>query len=124
MLNMRQLLYSKNYSQSFIVYRKQGTWISGEFVHDDPVPTITMLGVILPASALELMQLPEGDRSTATMCFYSDQEIFTTHQAIGGEPAGTSDEIEWHGDKYRVLSVNPYGDFGFWKAYAVYMEGD
>jgi hypothetical protein len=83
-----------------------------------------MNGVIIPANEKEIMQVPEGDRSTAMMIFYADQEIFTTHTNDGLGYSGTSDEIEWRGDRYRVIKVNQRGDYGYYKAFGVYMEGD
>jgi hypothetical protein len=93
----------------------------GRFVETDPIPPIIISGVVVPASAKEIMQFPEGDRSTAMMCFYADQPIYVTR---GDPKGGTSDEIEWHGDRYKILNVNEYGDFGYYKAYGVYMESD
>ena len=66
-------------------------------------------------------QVPEGDRVTGALTFYSPAEICETR---GGEYSGTSDVIEWRGDRYRVAKVWPYADYGYWKAYAVRMDGD
>ncbi len=123
MLNLSSLLYEPAFSQQFTVYRRSGSWQAGVYVETET--PVTMTGVVLPANSKEIMQLPEGDRSTATMVFYSDQEIYTTRSADAGEGfgQGTSDQIVWRSDRYRVISVNQYGDYGYFKAYAVYMEG-
>jgi hypothetical protein len=121
MLNIGRLLSSPTFNQSFIVHRKQGSWVLGRFIESDPIPPIVMSGVVTPSSAKEIMQFPEGDRSTEMMNFYADQPIYTTRS---GESQGTSDEIEWHGNKYRILSVNNLSDYGYYKSYGVYMESD
>ena len=125
MLNMSRLLYNRKFNQSFIVHRKTGAWDHGHFLETNLVPDpITMIGVVLPASAMEIMQFPEGDRSTSMMVFYSPKEIFVTHVNDGQGNAGTSDEIYWNGNNYRIVNVNQYGDFGYFKAFGVMMEGE
>ena len=124
MLNMSRLLYNKKFSQSFSVCRKVGSWDHGEFSETCLIPAPNLSGVVLPASAMEIMQFPEGDRSTSMMVFYSPQEIFVTHVNDGQGNTGTSDEIYWNGDNYRIVNVNQYGDFGYYKAFGVMMEGE
>ena len=85
---------------------------------------IPFSGVVLPASAEEIMQLPEGDRSTSMMTFFSVQEMFVTHVDNGQGYAGTSDELEWRSERYRITNVNQYSDYGYFKAYGVLMEGE
>jgi hypothetical protein len=122
MLNLSRLLYSKEFNQTFIVHRRTGSWDHGRFVSTEV--SLTFSGVVVPASAREIMQFPEGDRSTSMMVFYSDKEMFVTRTDSGDRYPGTSDEIEWRGDRYRVVNVGQYGDYGYFVAYGVYMEGD
>lgn len=56
------------------------------------------------------------------MCFYSRKDIYVTHVSNEHSP-GTSDEIEWHGNRYKIIQVAPYKDYGFVKAFGVRMEG-
>ena len=122
MINVSRVLHSKNFAQpaGFSVYRKSGgSWISGRFVQTET--QITLQGVITPATAKELLQLPEGDRITGTMCIRSDEQIYTTRN---GDSPGTSDEIVWNNERYRISSVLPWSDFGYWKAFAVRMVSD
>ncbi|MDQ7094211.1 hypothetical protein REC12_11485 [Desulfosporosinus sp. PR] len=124
MLNMSRLLYNKRFSQSFLVCRKVGSWDHGKFVASCLIPAPILTGVVLPASAKEILQFPEGDRSTSMMVFYSEKEILVTHINDGQGNPGTSDEIYWNGNNYKILNVNQFGDFGFYKAYGVLMEGE
>lgn len=124
MLNMSKMLYNKRFSQPFTICRKIGDWDHGEFIETCLIPAINTIGTILPASRKEIMQFPEGDRSTSMMSFHSPVEIMTTHVDDGNGYEGTSDEIYWKGNNYKILGVDPYGDFGFYKAYGVLMEGE
>jgi hypothetical protein len=118
MINVSELITDPDFSQDFIIHRKLGSWVEGRFA--ETTTTITTIGVVAPASAKEIMQFPEGDRSSSMMVFFSNDEIMVTHNS--NEP-GTSDEIEWNDHLYRILSSNEYKDYGFYQAYGVYMEG-
>ena len=121
MINVSQVLNNPNLSQEFTVSRSSG----GEFTENgwvEGTPTqITMRGVVTVAAEKDLVQVPEGDRVRGAMVFYAPAELYITH---GGASKGTSDVITWRGESYRVASVKPYGDYGYWKAVAVRTEGD
>ncbi len=124
MIDLSEILYDPDLSQQFTVHRRQnGRWVDANWVEDEVILTFT--GVVVPANSKEIMQLPEGDRSTAVMVFYSDQEMYVTRSADPGEGfgQGTSDQVEWRQDRYRVVKTNQFGDYGYYAAYAVYMEG-
>jgi hypothetical protein len=123
MLDVSRVLYNPRFNQPFQIYRKNGAWDHGRFVESE-AQVIPFNGVVTPASAEEIMQLPEGDRSTSMMCFYSTQEIFVTHIDDGQGYAGTSDELLWRSHRYRITNVNQYDDYGYFKAYGVMMEGE
>lgn len=123
MINVSRVLASTNFNQEFTVYRKKGHWDKGKIIQTED--TLTLRGVVSVASPKQLQQIPEGDRVTGTMVFHSPSEIFTT-RASGTESTstyGTSDELEWQGKRYKVISVLPYVDYGYYKAFATYMEG-
>ena len=84
------------------------------------------MGVVVNEQKREIIQAPEGDKITGSMSFYSDKAMYTTHDYHYPDTnaSGTSDEIEWMGDRYRITAVNDYGDYGHFHASAVYMEGD
>ncbi|MFC8686321.1 hypothetical protein [Brevibacillus porteri] len=116
MLNVSEVITDPDFAQTFIVHRKSNEWIAGRPEETETI--ITMMGVITVADAKTLEQLPEGDRATGMMSFYATVSINTTNEE------GTSDQIEWCGDRYRVKKVFPYGDYGYWKAVAERMAGD
>jgi hypothetical protein len=117
MINVGRVVVSRNFAQQngFTVYRQIGDWIAGRWV-SSPEATIKMQGTVTVANSKDLVQVPEGDRTTGIMCFHSQQLIYETRDANGTEVGGTSDEIEWQGDRYRVLSIFPWSDFGYYKA--------
>ena len=119
MLNVAEILYDPDLNQDFTVYRKTGEWVAGRFVENES--SIVLTGIVVPASANEIRQQPEGDRITGMMKFYCEQQIHTTHVESA---AGTSDQIEWSGKRYRVINCMPYADYGYYVAFGVYMAGD
>jgi hypothetical protein len=84
---------------------------------------IPFFGSIQPATTRDLEQVPLGDRVTGAMKFISHREMFVTHTKGIGSPSGLSDTIEWRGDRYGITKVDPWGDFGFWKAIGVRQRG-
>lgn len=115
MINVGRIVNSRNFAQTsgFTVYRQTGSWERGRWVTSET--TTQMQGTVTAASSKDLIQVPEGDLIKGVMCFYSQQMIFETR------PEGTSDEIVWQGDRYRVFSVFPWSDFGYYKALGVRM---
>ena len=118
MINVGRIVNSRNFAQGkgFAVFRKTGSWEAGRFVQTET--KLNFSGTITPCNPKDLIQVPEGDRVTGIMCFHCEKQIYTTRTDI---KKGTSDEIEWQGERYRVSSVVPYVDFGYWKAFGVRM---
>lgn len=75
-----------------------------------------MTGVITVSDPNDLEQIPEGDRQKGAICVHTTLplEVTTT--------AGTSDEIEWRGNRYRAMQLFPYADYGYYKVIAVKMD--
>ncbi|NHN33540.1 hypothetical protein [Paenibacillus agricola] len=119
MINVGRITLSRNFAQpkGFTVFRITGETVGGRFT-PFPEAEIKMQGTITVASPKDLEQVPEGDRVTGSMCFYSTQQIHVTR------PEGISDEIVWQGERYRVSAVVPWQDFGYFKAFGVRMAGD
>lgn len=122
MINVGRIVNSKNFAQAFTVFRETGSWQNGRWISVET--PIQMSGVITAASPNDLNQVPEGDRVTGTMCFYSQQEIFETRANDPNVKDGTSDQILWNGYRYRVSSVMPWSDYGYYKAIAVRMVAE
>ena len=120
MINVSDILLDPDICQSFTVYRSSGKFGEGGWKENAP-QTLTLQGVVYPSTAKELQQVPEGDRVQGMMTFVSPSQMFATH--LSGEP-GTSDQPEWNGERYRVVQLLPYSDYGAYVAIAARMEGD
>jgi len=114
-----RILYSKRYIRTFIVNRKTGSWLNGRFIETES--SISLNGIVTTATSEDVNQVPEGDRVSEMLCFYSDKEMFVTHNEASFK--GTSDQISWRNNRYRVLSVQ-FHDLGYFKAIGAYMGGD
>ncbi|SFE43540.1 hypothetical protein SAMN04487969_102503 [Paenibacillus algorifonticola] len=118
MINVKNVVLSRNFAQpkGFIVHRQTGSWVRGTWQSVEEAP-ITLSGTIIVATADDLEQVPEGDRVKGAMAFYSPQQIYVTRET------GTSDQIDWRGERYRIYHVAPWEDFGYYKAIGVRMLG-
>lgn len=119
MINVGEIINDPDLCQSFTVSRSSGQFGAGGWMENAPT-SLTLLGVITPSTADELQQVPEGDRVTGAMTFYSTVILFETHD---DSQSGTSDILTWRGQKYRIVRVFPYEDYGYNKAVAVRMQG-
>ena len=115
MIDVSRVINNPKFAKNFTVYRKTGSFIAGQFI---PTETpITFYGVITPCNPKDLVQVPEGDRIVGLMCFHCTQQVYVTNAT------GTSDEIIWNNERYRISSTIPWGDFGYYKAFGVRMVG-
>lgn len=122
MINLTRILRSRRLNaQSFKVYRNSGEFREGGWVEIPSSPEyFPVTGIVLPSSDKELMQIPEGDKATAAMTFWSPVEIKTTRV---GDYEGTSDKLEWRGELFKVVSVGPYVDYWGYAAICQRIKG-
>lgn len=100
-------------SRPFSILRRYGAWSGGRFEIDGTkTETIAAKGCIQPAGEESLSQFPEGERREGRIVIYTTETIYLTE---GGE---VSDEVEWQGEKYKILSVSRWQEHGFNIAYA------
>lgn len=115
MINVGRVLNNPKFAQTFTVYRKSGGWSSIGRVTETET-AITMTGVITVASSTDLEMIPEGDRQSGTIAVHTQTPLQVTTSA------GTSDEIEWRGNRYRTMQMSPYADYGYYKVIAMKMD--
>jgi hypothetical protein len=120
MINVSEIITDPDLCQAFTVNRQSGQFGAGGWV-PGAVTVIPMTGIAYPATEKEIKQVPEGDRATEAFAFYSTQELFVTHN--DGVP-GTSDQIVYQGDTYRLYADKNWSAAGYWKAIGVRMAGD
>lgn len=109
---MEEIIEDPDLAQAYTIYRSTGAWVDGRWVEGTPV-RVPAKGTIVVAREKDLRQVPEGDRVGGMMVFYNKAEIFPTRITTNG---ATSDKIFWHNDWYKIVSVSPYGDYGFYSA--------
>lgn len=120
MIHLSEVVNDPDFAQAFTIQRSQGGAFGPGGWMDQSSP-IAAYGVIQPARAKDLKQIPEGDRVTGAISIIAQQEMFITHN---DPTAGLSDIVVWQGNNWRVMSCDPWVDFGFYKTIAVRMEGD
>lgn len=118
MINVAKAITDPRFSQKFKVFRKSGEWIRGRFEENEK--EISMIGVIAPSKPKEIEMIPEGDRVGEEITIHTTRKLYTTH-AIQDEESenefqGTSDEIEWQEERYKLYQVNDYSQYGYYSA--------
>lgn len=116
MVNVQDLIQDPDFAQPFTIYRKTGAWQDGAYTQSEQ--QLTAYGIIIAANAKDLLQVPEGDRVKGIMVFYSTEPLLVTNSA------GTSDQVVWRGERYRLFPTWPYVDYGYYKALGERMAGD
>lgn len=123
MIDLEELTFDEDFAQAFTILRSQGTWARGGW-QESARQQIPAVGIITPASAEDLLQVPEGDRVAGSMLVSTATRLYRSHSnGINDDNSGTSDLVVWHGDTYRVSGVWPWVDQGFWKAVFVRVKG-
>jgi hypothetical protein len=107
-------------SQKITILRRTGSWQYGTWVQSDQPETLTMRGIVTMASAKDLQQVPEGDRLTGSIKILTTERIFITD----GSGHDTTDMVFWRGARYRVVTVTPDIDYGFYRSIGTRLDGD
>lgn len=119
MIDVCELIDDPDFCQDFTVIRSTGSWVNGDFVVTTP-STLTMTGVIEPMNTRDMQQLPEGDRITGALNVYTTEPLYTTRlNQSTGNSGGLSDEVVWGGENYKIIQVQNFSDYGYFKAAAV-----
>lgn len=123
MINVSRVLVSPMFRQTFEVFRSTGHFDLGGWVEEpQSPPSFPVSGIAWPSSAREIQQVPEGDRVLGMHTFATAEQIYTTRIA-GATEAGTSDQIEWKGEKYRIIQCLPFSDYGYYLSVGARMQG-
>jgi hypothetical protein len=119
MIDVSDIVVDPDLAEAFTIYRTTGAFGEGGWIANEPT-VVPAKGVVTVVNEKELEMIPEGDRVKGAMNFYTTTPINVTSQA----GSNISDEIEWKGERYRVVSIAPWVSFGFYKATGVRMEGN
>jgi hypothetical protein len=99
-----------------VVRNTRATNVKGRGV--DTPTTFTTYGNVQPASGRQIQTLPEAMRQSASISV-------TVPVRLIGLKAGTApDIITWDSNQYRVMSVQPYGNYGagYWAAVCTMLD--
>jgi len=121
-INLAIVLRSPHFRQTFKVYRTTGYFDLGGWVENEASPAyFEVSGAVWPSSEKEIRQVPEGDRTTGMVTFVSEEPLYLTRTNDSEE--ATSDQIEWQGERYKLVSTMNYVDYGFNAVVGVRMVG-
>lgn len=115
-IDMTDLVNDPDLAQSFQVLRSTtGAFQQGGFT--DSKTTVNLYGPIWPATAEDVRMFPEMSRVEGSICAISSQQLYRDR------PGALADIIVWQSNQYRVMSVTPWQDHGYWLAIAERMQG-
>ena len=127
MINIAELLQDPDFTQLIQVSRRSTGFVqtgpsAGEVTTDTVLRTIRMC--VQPIKdADDLNVLPEGQRSNKNMKFYASEQLYCDD---GDQPTGSGqavfDTVLWSGEKYKLLHVRFWKDYGYWEAIGVNSE--
>lgn len=109
--NVSKVLKNPKFLDSIIIHRNSGDWSGGRFIQSSS--QINAKAVVVATATKDIIPVPEGDRASEQKTFYCLIPLFVTNSS------GTSDEIEWHNTKYKLISVNNWESYGFYKAIGI-----
>jgi hypothetical protein len=120
MIDVEDVIEDDDLAQDYIIYRSTGSFVGGRWIEGTPVQ-VEACGTIYVAKEKDLVQVPEADRVSGAMVFYNQAVIYLTRNTPS---KGISDKIYWDENYWKVVSVGPYKDYGFYKAIAERITGN
>lgn len=114
MINVSRAILHPKLSQTFSLFRRTSEFVRGRPSHVES--EIKFRGIITPAKTQEIEMIPEGDRVGGEIVIYSTEKLCITSES------GASDELLWNDERYKIYAVQPYKDYGYYKAIAVRKE--
>ncbi|EKQ56271.1 MULTISPECIES: hypothetical protein [unclassified Clostridium] len=118
MIDVSSVILDPSFAQTFTVYRISGDWVGARFVNNEP-EVINMVGTISIANAKQIEFIPEGDRIGGEIAIHTTEPLYCSRNInddSGDEESYIADELEWHGERYKVYQVNEYSDYGYYFA--------
>ena len=121
MINIAEMMSDPDFAQEYSGIRTTGTWVNGKFVTSSV--NVYFYGPITAANVKDIQMLPEGDRVSGLMVFYTPEDNPFYVSQNNAEIEGISDYLIWRGNRYKVLQVYPYDDYGYMKAIGTRIGG-
>lgn len=118
MINVGELIHDPDFCTNFTILRNLlGEWIEGRY--SELKQRLEVEGIVTATTSKDMEMLPEGDRTHGLKTFYVDAE--TELRLTDDETM--SDICEYKGQRYRLLQVFEYGDYGYYKAIGTRIGG-
>lgn len=117
-VNLARVVHSPRMSQKITILRRGGSWQYGTWVQDENPTELSMRGIVTMAKAKDLEMVPEGDRLTGAIKILTTERIYITSD---GE---ITDMVFWRGACYRIVTVTPDIDYGFYRSIGSRLDGD
>lgn len=112
--DITELLEDPDFVTDFTLGIGQGVRTNdGRFI--DEVSLHYKKGVIQPANSRDTQHLLEGDKYRKTIKVYAGEYLSTVDKRV----PQLGDTICWHCDDYRIVNVDDWSQYGYWKALAV-----
>lgn len=105
------LLQEPGCTQKITLSRRVGAWVGDGVWQDDAEATVVSgRGIVYPSTNDDLAALPEGERIIKSLTLYWAKTF------------EMNDRIDYDGEEYRVVKVEPYTKYGYNKAIAQVMQ--
>lgn len=119
MVNVGRVVNSRRLGAQIVtVKRTYAGWKDGVFCRNAMENTLQITAFVTVAQPKDLKMLPEGDRVSGAMRFLTTEELHATRNN------SISDEIIWRGARFKILTVTPDIDYGFYRAIGTRLDGD
>lgn len=122
LLSLAEIVQDPDFQQSFIINRISCDWDAGGILQTTE-QKLLVSGIITPQKTRDMKQTPQGDQLEGNIDVYTNEPIYTTQLGPVNEDSRLSDEVEWRNDRYRILSVENFADFGYYHAVATLKRG-
>lgn len=114
MIDVSRLITDPDFCEPFVIRKKPGKWQDGEFITTPVDKRVT--GIVEPTTGDDLEQVPEGDRVSGMVTFYTKDTIELTYDDH------LADEIIWRHKLYKAITVLDWSRHGFYKTIASLVE--
>jgi len=112
------------------VYRSKGHFGLGGWIEEVISPScFDTRGIAWPSSAQEIEQVPEADRVKGMHTFATLDRLYVTREGDtenidpNDDDSGLSDQAEWQGDRYKIIQVLNFTDYGYCLSIGIRMRG-
>jgi hypothetical protein len=123
--SMADIVNDPDFAEPFTIQRDSGgSWQAGVWLPNRV--TVQGFGVVQPSTPKELDQIPEGDRVKGMKSFHSSAVLYET-RGLNQDNTGLSDIIVYPPNsdiQWRVVSILPWENYGYYLAIAARMAGE